>query len=268
MHALLSYAILGLVEGLTEFIPVSSTGHLIIAHDLLGITDNGLAVDAVLQLATGLAVVIYFWKDLLSLLYATLYKLTGRPYKEEDWKLVLAVIVGTIPAIILGLLLEKAMETVFRDPHIVAYTAIAGGVVMLVAEYARRAHGAGEHTVNIRKGFVIGLFQCLALVPGMSRSGMTIAGGLFSGLSREGAARFGFLLAVPLILGSGLKKLLDLYLGGELTSLGTPLLVGSAVAFISGLAAIHLLLLFLRKQPLYVFVAYRFALAALILAYF
>lgn len=268
MHDIFAYSILGLVEGLTEFLPISSTGHLIIAHQLLGVTQDGLAVDAVLQLATGLAVIIYFWKDLLSLAYAFLYKITGRPYKEDDWRLGWAVVIGTIPAVILGLLLEKLMETTFRDPHLVAYTAVAGALVMLVAEYARRAGGAGEHSVSIKKGFVIGLFQCLALVPGMSRSGMTIAGGLFSGLSREGAARFGFLLAVPVILGSGVKKLLDLYFGGELSSLGTPLLAGCVVAFVSGIASIHLLLMFVKKQPLYVFVAYRFALAALILGYF
>lgn len=268
MHDLFAYGILGLVEGLTEFLPISSTGHLIVAHQLLGVTQDGLAVDAVLQLATGLAVIIYFWNDLLSLLYAFLYKITGRPYKGEDWRLALAVIVGTIPAVVLGLALEKLMETTFRDPHLVAYTAIAGALVMLVAEYARRAGGAGEHSVSVKKGLVIGLFQCLALVPGMSRSGMTIAGGLFSGLSREGAARFGFLLAVPVIVGSGLKKLWDLYSGGDLASLGTPLLAGSVVAFVAGLASIHLLLMFVRKQPLYVFVAYRFALAVLILGYF
>ena len=164
------------------------------------------------------------------------------------------------------------MGTVFRDAHLVAYALIAGSVIMLAAEYAyARSKLTTSYVVNFErgptagKGFVIGLFQSLALIPGMSRSGMTISGGLFLGLSRESAARFGFLLAVPIIAGSGLKKLYDLFQGGELVTLGTPLLWGSTVAFLSGLLAIHLLLLFVLKQPLYAFIVYRFLLAGVIL---
>lgn len=267
MNDVLSYAILGLVQGLTEFLPISSSGHLIVSHELLGVTEQGLAVDAVLQLATALAVVVYFWKDLLNILYAVLYKLRGLPYKSEDWRLFLVLLAGTVPAIIIGLLLEDMMETAFRSPHLVAYALIAGSLVMMVAEYVQKRRTTGQ-ALSVRKGLIVGFFQSLALIPGMSRSGMTISGGLFLGLSREAAARFGFLLAVPIILGSGLKKLLELYMDGNLTTLGTPLLWGSIAAFVSGIAAIHLLLLFLKRQPLTVFIVYRLALAAIILLYF
>ncbi len=267
MNETLSYAILGLVQGLTEFLPVSSSGHLVVMHDLLALLENGLAVDAVLQLATVLAVVVYFWKDILNLVYTALYKLIGRSVRPEDERLLVALIIGTVPAFIFGLLLEDIMATMFRSPYLVAYALLGGSFVMLGAEYiaAKLEKNKKLADATWKDGLIIGFFQALALVPGMSRSGMTISGGLFLGLSREAAARFGFLLAVPIIAGSGLKKLLELWWGGELVSLGLPLLAGSLTAFLSGLLAIHFLLLFLRSQPLYIFIAYRVLLAGVIL---
>lgn len=249
MHDVVAFSILGLVQGLTEFLPVSSTGHLILVREVFGITaDHGLAIDAVLQLATALAVVVYFFKDILKL----------------DRQTLLALAAGTVPAVIAGLFLESTMDTVFRSATLVAYALLAGSLVMLAAEvFSKRIEQKKE--AGWGTGLVIGLFQCLALVPGMSRSGMTISGGLFMGLTRESAARFGFLLSVPIILGSGLKKLLELGFDGTLAAVGPDLLAGSAVAFASGLLAIHLLLLFVRTQPLYAFIAYRIVLAALIL---
>lgn len=272
MDSFFSYTVLGFVQGLTEFLPVSSSGHLVVAHQLLGITENGLAVDAVLQLATALAILVYFWKDILNLFYTGLYLVLGKPVRKEDSALLVALVVGTVPAIILGLFLEQTMETLFRNSHLVAYALLAGSAVMLVAEYlnvrptrSNIGKEGGMEGITWGKGLVIGFFQALALIPGMSRSGMTIAGGMFLGFSRESAARFGFLLAVPIILGSGLKKLLELWGGGELVSIGAPLLWGSAVAFFSGLLAIYMLLAFVRRQPLYVFIAYRVLLAGIIL---
>lgn len=243
--------VLGLVQGLTEFLPVSSSGHLILAHDFLGVTEYGLAVDAVLQLATVLAVVVYFAKDLWSIV------------AERKYVLALALIVGTIPAVIGGLFLEDIMATTFRSAHLVAYALIAGSVVMLVAEYGTRH--VTDKVIGWKEGLVVGLFQCLALVPGMSRSGMTISGGMFLGLSRAEAARFGFLLSIPILAGSGAKKLLELATGGALATIGAPLAVGFVVAFLSGLAAIYVLLALVRRTPLTVFVVYRVLLAALIL---
>ncbi len=246
-----SLFILGVVQGLTEFLPVSSSGHLILVRDVLGVTEYGLAVDAVLQLATVLAVVAYFAKDIVSIV------------TERKYGLALALAVGTVPAVIAGVFLEDLMETAFRSPHLVAYTLIAGSLVMLGAEYLSRAK---ERVITWKEGLVIGLFQCLALVPGMSRSGMTISGGMFLGLSRAEAARFGFLLAIPILAGSGLKKLLDLAQDGALATMGTPLAVGFVVAFVSGLLAIHVLLAIVRRTPLTVFVVYRVLVAILILA--
>ena len=285
------FSLLGLVEGLTEFVPISSSGHLIVAHELLGATGpDALAVDAVLQFGAVLAVIVYFFKDLVSLAYALLCTVTGKPVKPEEQRLLWALIVGTIPAVVLGLLLEKSMETIFRNTHLVAYALITGSLIMLGAEVAPRLllgvrdffakkslspqsadlrsplEESSLAPLSISKGFGIGLFQALALVPGMSRSGMTIAGGLFLGLSREQAARFGFLLSIPIILGSGAKKTLDLVHTGALSGLEIPLLLGTIAAFASGLTVIHWLLKFLRTRPLYVFIAYRVALAAVILA--
>jgi undecaprenyl-diphosphatase len=266
----ISYTILGLVQGATEFLPVSSSGHLILAREFLGITQNGLAADAVLQLATALAVVAYFWNDLWRLAEVFFAKISGKDVSSEDWNTVLALIVGTVPGVLLGLLLEHTMDTVFRDSHLVAYALIAGSLVMLTAEYvySRISGDDGKKNVDLAGGLVVGIFQALALVPGMSRSGMTISGGLFLGLSRAAAARFGFLLAVPIILGSGAKKFFELSGSGELASLGMPLLWGSAVAFVSGFIAIHFLLGFLRNNKLTAFVWYRIALAAVILFFF
>lgn len=267
-HEALIYSILGLIEGITEFLPISSSGHLILARSLLGaVNTNGLAVDAVLQLGTILAVVVYFFKDLLTLALAGITRVMGKVPKRDDEQLLIAIIIGTIPALILGLLLESAMETIFRNTHLVAYALIAGSVIFVIAEqfskHQRTSYGIEK--ISWLQGLLIGLFQTLALVPGMSRSGMTISGGLFLGLSREAAARFGFLLSVPIILGAGLKKTFDLVSGGELATIGTPLLIGSAVAFVSGLLAIHVLLRFLRTHPLHVFALYRVLLAVSIL---
>ncbi|TAK59028.1 undecaprenyl-diphosphatase UppP [Patescibacteria group bacterium] len=270
MYDWVIFSILGLVEGITEFLPISSSGHLIIARELLGATGtNSLAVDSVLQLGTILAVVVYFSKDLLTLAHTALKKVMGKPVAVEDGRLLLALIVGTVPAVILGILLESTMDTVFRNTHLVAYALIAGSAVFLLAEYISKRYRTqtGMEAVGFWKAILIGLFQALALIPGMSRSGMTISGGLFLGLSREASARFGFLLSVPIILGAGSKKFLELAGTGALGTIGVPLILGSVVAFVSGLLAIYILLKFLRTHPLYVFAVYRVLLAVTILMF-
>ncbi|TAJ15950.1 undecaprenyl-diphosphatase UppP [Patescibacteria group bacterium] len=268
MYDIVIYSILGLIEGVTEFLPISSSGHLIVARSLLGVTSTqGLAVDAVLQLGAILAVVVYFYKDLISLLQAGAQRIIGRIPNQEDERLLLALFVGTIPALVLGLMLESFMDTVFRNTHLVAYALIAGSVVFIFAEYASKKYASkkGVESIGLWKALLIGFFQTIALVPGMSRSGMTISGGLFLGLSREASARFGFLLSIPIITGAGLKKFIELGTGGELIAIGLPLVVGSGVAFVSGLLAIHALLTFLRSHPLHVFTIYRVLLALSIL---
>jgi undecaprenyl-diphosphatase len=251
--------ILGAVQGATEFIPVSSSGHLIIIRDVLGITrGDGLAFDAILQLATTLAVLVYFRKDILRLAVTMLRFIRRQEIIAEDRILLFALAVGTVPAVILGLFLEKWMETTFRSSLLVALTLVAGAALMYAADRAGRQGGP----LSVRKGFWIGVFQTLALVPGISRSGATISGGLFLGLSREAAARFSFLLSFPILAGSGAKKLLDLIQAHELSAVGPDLLFASITAFAVGLAAIHFLLSYLKSRSLSVFVWYRLVLAA------
>jgi undecaprenyl-diphosphatase len=268
MHSFFSFGILGLVEGLTEFVPVSSSGHLIVAHQILSATGaDALSIDAILQLAAVVALVAYFWKDLISLLYTLLYLVTGRPVKPEDRRLLFALIVGTVPGVILGLFLEKTMDTIFRNTHLVAYALIAGSVVMAYAERSTTAHSMprGLNTVGLWNGLAIGLWQALALIPGMSRSGMTISGGLLVGFSREAAARFGFLMGIPIMIGAGGKKMLELYQSGGMGDFGAPLLFGCLVSFVSALAVIHWLMRYLKNHSLYAFALYRVVLAAVIL---
>jgi len=257
-----SSIILGIVQGLTEFLPISSSGHLIIARDLLGLElQNSLAFDAVLQLATTLAVLVYFWKDLWGIFFTFCRWVSGKMVERKEKVMLLAVILGTIPAVILGLLLEDAMETIFRSTNLVAVTLVLGALVMWLAEkFAKQTE-----EISTNKGFWIGCFQALALIPGMSRSGMTISGGLFLGLSREMATRFAFIMAFPILFGSGMKKLLDLGVGGLSGSAGLSLFTGSITSFVVGLLAISFLIKFLKKNTLRAFVIYRIVLAILIL---
>jgi len=256
---------LGIVQGLTEFIPVSSSGHLIIARQFLGEqVAYGLAFDAVLQLATTFAVLVYFWKDITGYIATFFAWVLKKDVSKEQKTLLTAIIVGSIPAGIFGFLFENVMETLFRNPLLVAASLLGGAAIMFFAERA----ATQTKTLTTKRGFQVGLFQALALVPGFSRSGMTISGGLFIGLTREAATRFSFLLAFPILLGSGLKKLLDLFQEGLLGSVGLELIVGSLAAFVVGLAAIHFLVSYLKKNTLMVFVWYRVVLACLVLFLF
>lgn len=252
----------GLLQGLTEFLPVSSSGHLVLLHAIFGPGANDLAFDAVLQLATVLAVVIYFRSDLMTLINTILRRLSRLPVNEKEIILAYALIIGTVPAILVGLLLESYMETIFREPLLVAGVLVAGSVLFVFAEWRYRK-GSRDDKITISKGFYIGLFQCLALIPGMSRSGASIAGGMLIGLSRAEAARFSFLLAIPVIGGSGIKKLLELAASGEIND-WSGLLVAGLTAFLAGLFAIHFMLSFVRRHTLWPFIWYRVALASVV----
>ncbi|MBI5126791.1 MAG: undecaprenyl-diphosphatase UppP [Candidatus Taylorbacteria bacterium] len=262
-------SILGIVQGLTEFIPVSSSGHLIIAHQVLGDSLAGsLAFDAIVQFATILAVGVYFSKDLWRLVVTFCKIVTCREVIREDKVLLYAIIFGTIPAVILGLLLENAMETKFRSVVFVAGTLILGSILMAFAEWFARRYSEVQ-SLTLKKGWIIGCFQALALLPGVSRSGATISGGLIYGLGREAATRFSFLLAFPIILGSGLKKIIDVAQdGGFVGAGGVDIMIGSIVAFVVGLGAIHFLIKYLRHHSLYPFIWYRLVVAVLLLVFF
>ncbi len=250
-----SALVLGLVQGLTEFLPVSSTGHLILVRDFFGLSsENGLAFDALLHLATAAAVLVYFWRDL--------HKLADGIKRKESSSRILffAIVAGTIPAALAGFFLEDTMATLFRDPSLVAGGLLVGSLAFLAAERLARRN----QTLNVSRGFAIGLFQALALIPGLSRSGMSISGGLLLGLTREHATRFAFLLSFPIILGAGGKKLIELLLSGTIEANLAAVIVGTIAAFIAGLAAIHFMITYLKTHTLLPFVIYRVALAALV----
>ncbi len=258
---IISGLILGVVQGLTEFLPISSSGHLILAREVLGIeTEFGLSVDAVLQLATSLAILLYFRKDFWNMLVAAFNWMRGHIIPSHDKILIGALVVGTIPAVIFGLLLEDIMETSFRNAELVAWTLILGAALFWVAErLAKKAH-----ELNLKRGFWIGMFQALALIPGMSRSGMAIAGGLLLGLSREQATRFGFMLGFPIIFGSGMKKTLEFGSNNGLMELGLPLVLSALTAFTVGVLAMHFMVRYLKNHTLNIFIVYRVILALLV----
>lgn len=257
--------ILGTVQGLTEFLPVSSSGHLILMRSFLGInTSGGLAFDAILQLGTIIAVFVYFRKDIWHLMIQTfrLVFAKGRDVSASDRSLIGGLLLGTIPAILVGLLLEDTMNHAFRSPLLVATTLFAGSGLFLLAEHIGRQQRTKP---SVWDGIWIGLFQCLALIPGVSRSGATISGGLFRGLTRESAARFSFLLSIPIITGSGLKKLIDVIQLQPTDIPYLPLAIGCITAFGVGIACIHFLLGYVKRHSLSIFAWYRVALAFIIL---
>jgi undecaprenyl-diphosphatase len=255
---------LGIVQGLTEFLPVSSTGHLIIVREIFGLSlYGGLSFDALLHFATALAIVVYLHKDIYTLARSLWKWIATRAIGEHERILVLAISLGTIPAVVFGLFLEDMIAGIFRNSTLVALVLIAGSVLFIVAErFARQ-----NEELSLRKGICLGFFQALALIPGASRSGMVIAGGLLLGLKREEAARFAFLLGVPILLGAGMKKMLDLGASGFLSDFGGVAIVGSMTAFLVGLAVIHYLLKFLRNHSLYIFAIYRILLAVIVLLF-
>ena len=255
--------ILGLVQGVTEFLPVSSTGHLVLVRDWLAVEGaNALAFDAVLHFATTAAVMLYFRSDIWTLLQAALRKLGRLPVNKKDITLLYALIIGTIPAAFLGLLLESTINDYLRSPLVVAVVLFCTSIFFMYTEwryYLKPAHGE----ITLKSGLLIGMFQAMALIPGMSRSGSTIAGGMLLGLSRYEASRFSFLLAIPITLGVGVKMSLDLLAeGGEVDWLLIG--VGATVSFVTALIVIHFFLQFIRKYTLWPFVWYGIILAGMV----
>jgi undecaprenyl-diphosphatase len=264
--------VLGIVQGLTEFLPISSTAHLRIVPALLGWPDFGAAVTAVIQLGTLVAVLLYFWRDLMRLTVAFFADLgayvsrgfKGTPWASDDGRLAWLIGVGTIPIGVFGLLLKDYITGPFRSLWVQVGALIVLAVVLWIAErVATRAKEVAE--VTWTDGIVIGFAQAVALVPGSSRSGTTITAALFRGLTREAAARFSFLLSVPAILLSGLYEMWEIR--HDLDGPSAPaLLVATVVSFVVGYASIALLLRFLRTHTTMVFIWYRIALGLLIAA--
>ncbi len=261
---ILASIILGFVQGITEFLPVSSTGHLVLLHIVLGVEDvSSLAFDAILHLATALAVIVYFFDELFMLLQAVLRTLGRLPVNEKDILIVKALLVGTIPAVVAGFFLESYMDLLFRNPIIVAIILIMGSLLFMYAEYVYD-NNFHTGTIDTGTGFKIGLFQMLALIPGMSRSGVTISGGMILGLNRSEATRFSFLLALPVILGAGAKKMLEL-LSSSTEVAWVPVGIGAGVSFLVGLCAIHFMVTYIKNHSLWPFIWYRITLACFVL---
>lgn len=268
MDQVVQAIVLGLVQGLTEFLPVSSSGHLIVIPALLGWRDpfiESLAFSVMLHVATLLALLIYFRTDWLRLIPAGLAAVRDRSFRgDPDRKLAWLLATSTVPAVIAGVLLNDVIETAFREPRLVAVTLVAGAVVLWLAD--RLGSKTREiSSLTFPVAFGIGAAQALALIPGVSRSGMSISAGLFAGLDREAAARFSFLMATPIIAGAGLWELRKIVSGEAGVALPlVPLAAGMIAALLAGLAAIAVLLRYLRTHGIGIFVAYRVAFAALI----
>ena len=263
---ILQAIVLGLVQGLTEFIPVSSTGHLRVIPALLGWGDPGAAASAVIQLGTLLAVLIYFGRDIVKMTVAFFRGIASRkPFEDTDSRLAWLIILGTIPVGVLGLTFKDFIETRARNLWIVAFSLIAVAILLMIAEaWAKRQEWKKIEQITVKDTVIIGFGQALALIPGMSRSGSTIMTGLFRRLSHTAAARFSFLLSIPAIGASGVFELIAEW--DHLAQVGlVPMLVATAVAFLSGWASIWFLLRFLEKHTTHVFAWYRIVLGLVIM---
>jgi undecaprenyl-diphosphatase len=252
--------ILGLVQGLTEFIPVSSSGHLVLMRDAFGLNVQGLVFDVALHFGTLMALAVYFWKDIGLLVQGLLGK---GIYRRVAWWIGAA----TIPAVIFGVLLESAAESAFRTAPRVAINLIAVAFLMLAAERwsKRYTTKTSLEDISAKQAIGVGLAQAAAIVPGVSRSGSTITAGLFLGLDRVTATRFSFLLGLPIMVGAVAKVLLSDQAAHQITHEPMLFVVGIVVAFISGLVAIRFLLRYLAHHTLAVFAYYRIALGIVVL---
>ncbi|HYN95886.1 MAG TPA: undecaprenyl-diphosphate phosphatase [Pilimelia sp.] len=260
--------VLGVVQGLTEFLPVSSSGHLRITSALFFDADAGASFTAVTQLGTEAAVLIYFAKDIWRITKAWFAGLASASARQSpDYKMAWYVIVGSIPIGLLGVLFKDQIRDQARNLWIVATVLIVFSFVIAIAEYAGR-QTRGLERFTMRDGVVMGIAQAMALIPGVSRSGGTLSAGLFLGLTREAAARFSFLLAIPAVVSSGLFSVPDVFERGGpgLTPSPAQMVVATLIAFAVGYAAIAWLLRYVAQHTLYVFVLYRVALGSVILA--
>jgi undecaprenyl-diphosphatase len=259
--------VLGIVQGLTEFLPISSSGHLRIVPAFAGWEDPGAAFTAVIQLGTMAAVVLYFREDLLRIARAWLAALRDPSRRSElDARLGWYLILGTVPIVIFGVAFKDQIENGARDLYLIGTTLIVLGLVLLAAEKVSR-RDRDLSSITRRDAVVIGFAQALALVPGVSRSGATITAGLFLGMDRVSAARFSFLLSIPAVVLSGVYELRDVVNGSAEGAAGLgPTAVATVLAFISGYLSIAFLLKFLTTHTTGVFVAYRIVLGAAVLA--
>ena len=255
--------VLGVIQGLTEFLPISSSAHLAIFPKFFGWDDPGAAYTAVIQIGTEVAVVLYFWRDIWTIGSGWLRGVFSPAAREEpEWRRGWFIIVGSLPIVVIGVALEDLIDREFRNLWVIGSTLIVLGIVLGIAERVGRKT-APIDDLTWPHAVLFGLAQAAAVVPGVSRSGATISMGLFLGYNREAATRYAFLLAIPAVVGAGVYKLKDI--GGE-NDYGTmPTIVGTLVSFAVGLAVIHWLLRYVSTRSYMPFVAYRIGLGGLVL---
>lgn len=257
--------VLSIVQGLTEFLPVSSSGHLRIFSEFFWDADAGASFTAVIQLGTEIAVVIFFWREIVQIARGWLRGLMDKNSRGADWKMGWMIIVGSIPIGVVGFLAKDFIRDSLRNLWITAAVLILFSFVFIAAErWGKKTRESGE--LNFRDAIIMGLAQCLALIPGVSRSGGTISAGLFLNLDREVATRFSFLLAIPAVMASGLFSLPDAFgpASGQAAS-AAQLAVGTLVAGLVGYAAIAWLLKFVANHSFAWFAAYRIPLGLLVM---
>jgi undecaprenyl-diphosphatase len=251
--------LLGIIQGITEFVPISSSGHLVLTPFILGWefpADHAWVFNVLIQLGTLVAVIIYFWKDLVTIAVAFLEGLRRRqPFATPESRLGWYLILATIPATLSGLVLKDAVEAAFDSPRATAAALLLTAALLLLAERAGKRQNRMPD-LTWKDALFIGCFQILALFPGLSRSGATITGGMLCNLDRPAAARFSFLMSIPVMLGAGLLATIDLFQVSDLEMLLPSLSVGFLTSIIVGYASIHWLLRFLARRPLYLFSAY------------
>jgi undecaprenyl-diphosphatase len=259
--------ILGIVQGITEFIPISSSGHLVAVPFLFGweLTDDDQFIFNVLvQVASILAVIIYFWKDLTQILTGFLKGLvTRKPLESLNARLGWYLILATIPAGIVGLVVRDTVEAAFLSPTATAIALLATAILLVTGELVGRRN-RGLEKITWLDALMMGLFQILALFPGVSRSGSTITGGMLRNLERPTAARFSFLMAVPIMLAAGLLALIELLAVPNLFEILPTFLAGFAASAVAGYISIHWLLRFLARSPMYIFSGYLISISIII----
>ncbi len=258
--------ILGIVQGLTEFLPVSSSGHLILIPRLFNWPDQGQAFDVALHVGTLVAILTYFWRDWWRMAVSSLSDLSTHQAKIGSWsqdsKLLLYIAAGSVPAAIVGFTLNDWFEENVREPWLIAITLSVAGVILLLAERLGKKTRKLDQ-VTLLDGVLLGCAQAVALVPGVSRSGITMCAGLFRGFDRDSSARFAFLLGTPAFVGAAILKLPDLAADSNREWLAVG--IGTVTSAVVGLLAIHFLMRFIRTRSLMPFVIYRFGVAALTL---
>ncbi len=254
--------VFGSVQGLTEFLPISSTAHLILLPWFMGWPDPGLSFDVALHLGTLIALLIYFRKDWIALIRSSL-KLVRGNISDPDARMAFFIIVATIPGAVAGALFESKVETVLRSPLIISFTLIALALVLVAAELKGKRIKDLEQ-ISLSDAVTVGVAQAIAIVPGVSRSGVTITAALFKGIKRDAAARFSFYLSTPIIGGAVAKKILDIAGQGVTADQMMPFIVGILASGIVGYLSIAFLLRYLQTHNTFVFVYYRIVLGIIV----